>query len=64
MLDHTYKGTPVSRMTQADLDDCLGTGFKILDTCGYEEGSAKYWVRLRLEIEVVRRRLGIAVREV
>jgi hypothetical protein len=62
MMDHTYCGTPVSQMPQRALDECLDEGFQILDKWGMSENEAAYWVRLRLEIERIRRQLGIAVR--
>lgn len=62
MLDHTYLGTPASKMQQKDLDQCLSEGFQVLDSAELSVQEAASWVRLRLEVEQIRRRLGIAVR--
>lgn len=64
MIDHTYRGTPVSQMPEAALRDCLAHGFSVNEATldGNSIQDAEYWIRLRLEIEVLRRALGIAIR--
>lgn len=63
MLDHTYCGTPVSQMSDKDLHDCIVDGFKVRNPGELgDPANAEYWIRKRLEVEVVRRHLGLEVR--
>lgn len=63
MMDHTYCGTPVSCMSTEDIYDCLNEGFCIIgedDTKACTDWRA-YWIRLRLEVELLRRSLGLPI---
>lgn len=64
MMDHTYRGIPVSQMPMEAIYSCLNVGFEITEN-GNElphVDNPEYWIRMRLEIELVRRSLGIPVR--
>lgn len=58
----TFRGVPTALMPYEDLLDCVNEGFEILDAEGQGVDEVSFWVRLRLEIEVIRRREGIPIR--
>lgn len=63
MRDHTYLGTPVSRMSNEDLDRILADGgVRIISSDGESEEYAQAMAMERLRIERLRRDLGLPLR--
>lgn len=60
MDDHTYRGVPVARMATADILETLADGGAEHNGSGAELTSDEwYWLRLRLEIELLIREKGM-----
>lgn len=64
--DHCYHGIPVYRMPIEAIHDILEEGCCAL--CGTPDTPVSpedwYWIKMRLEIELTRRELGLPVRGV
>ena len=64
MDDHTYRGTPVSQMDRTIILEILRDGACYADGDPTVPVSPEdwFWIKLRLEVELVRRDLGLSVR--
>ena len=60
---HTYRGTPIVQVHTADIYDLLGTGIQIIENTEFASNDeALNWIKLRLEVELIRRSLGLEIR--
>jgi len=64
VLDHTYRGTPVSKMYREDILSVLKTGacYAYRDPTVSVSDEDWFWIKMRLEIELLRRDLGLAIK--
>lgn len=63
MFDHTYNGTPTAEIPIQDIYEILADG-GAYDTINGRpvDSESWFWIKLRLEVEIVRRQLGIPIR--